>query len=91
MIFIGYAKNHAGNCYCIYTPATWNMTETRDITWLHCMYYGKQEASNEVIVYLQVAIPLELEDTKEREDLMMNASESKIKLKIKKINVKLFT
>ena len=35
MIFIGYAKNHAGDCYCMYNPTTGYVTETKDITWLH--------------------------------------------------------
>ena len=52
MIFIGYAKNHARDCYCMYNPNTGYMTEARVIIWLHCMYYGKSEARDEVIVYL---------------------------------------
>ena len=44
MIFIGYAKNHARNCYHMYNPNIGYVTEMRDITWLHRMYHGKQEA-----------------------------------------------
>ena len=51
VIFIGYAKNHAGNGYCMYNSTTEYVTETRDITWLHYMYYGKREARDEVAVY----------------------------------------
>ena len=51
------------------------MTETRDIMWLHGMYCGKPEARDEVIVYLQVALPFEPEDEKAREDVTFNASE----------------
>ena len=55
MIFIGYAKNHARDCYCIYNPTTEFMTEMRDIrdiTWMHHMYYGYPVAIDEVKVYL---------------------------------------
>ena len=55
LIFIGYAKNHAGDCYHMYIPTTGYMIETRDITWLRFMYCGKPEARDEVVVYLQVA------------------------------------
>ena len=41
MVFIGDAKNHAGDCYHMYNLNTGYMTETRDITWLHHMYYCK--------------------------------------------------
>ena len=81
MIFIGYAKNHAGDCYCMYNPATGYMTETRDITWLNHMYCGQPETSNEVVVYPQVACPLKLEEVEAREGGMLNASEPKIKFK----------
>ena len=40
------------------------------------MYYGKQETNNEVVVYIQVAILLQLEEA--REGVMLNASEPKI-------------
>ena len=55
MIFIGYDKNHARDCYCTYNPSTQCVTETREIMWLHHMYYGKAEAIDNVIVYPQVA------------------------------------
>ena len=78
MIYIGSAKNHSEDCYPMYNPATGYVTETRDIIWLHHMYNGETEASDEVVVYPQVAIPLELEDAESREGVMTNASESKI-------------
>ena len=52
MIFIGYAKNHAGGCYSMHHTNTVYLTVTRDITWLHCMYYGKPETNDEVVIYL---------------------------------------
>ena len=81
MIFIGYAKNHAGNCYHMYIPTTGYMTEIRDIMWLHCMYYGKPEASDEVVMYPQVALPFKLEDAEAEESVKLNASEPKIESK----------
>ena len=42
------------DCYCMFNPYTEHMTETRDIMWVHCMYYTQPEAKHEVIVYLQV-------------------------------------
>ena len=45
------------------------------------MYYYKPEASDELVVYPQVTLPLELEDAEAREGVIMNASESNIKSK----------
>ena len=41
MILMGYAKNHAGECYHMCNLNTGCVTETRDIMWLHHMNYGK--------------------------------------------------
>ena len=65
----------------MYTPTRGYMTGTRNITWLHCMYYGKPETSNEVVMYPQMAIPFKLEGT--REGATLNASESKMESKDK--------
>ena len=81
MIFIGYAKNHAGDCYCMCSHIIGYMKETRDIMWLHCMYYSKPEAWDKVIVYPQVALPFKLEDAEAREGVTPNASEPKIESK----------
>ena len=50
MIFIGYAKNQAGDCYFMYNSSTWYIAEMRGIMWLHCMYCSKPEARDKVIV-----------------------------------------
>ena len=81
MIFIGYAKNHAGDCYHMYNPTTGCMAKTRDTMWLHHMYYGKPEASNKVEVYPQVTFPFEHEDVEAREGVTLNTSEPMIKSK----------
>ena len=79
MIFVGYAKNHARDCYCLYNPTKGYMTEMRRIVWMHNIYYSKPEVRDEVLVYPQVALPLKLEDAEAREGLTLNASEPKIK------------
>ena len=56
MIFISYAKNHAGDSYCMYNLSTGNMTETRDIMWLHHKYQSKPGDRDEVVEYLQAAL-----------------------------------
>ena len=77
MIFIGYAKNHARNCYCMYNPNTRYVTEMREIMWLHHMYYGKPEARDKVVVYLQAALPFEPSDAEAMEGVTLNAFEPK--------------
>ena len=69
----------------MYNHATVYLTATRDITWLHCMYQNKQETSNEFVMYLQVALPLALEEAEARKGVGMNDSEPKIKSKDDKI------
>jgi hypothetical protein len=39
MMFVGYAENHAHDCCRMWNPATKQITETRDVIWLHRMYY----------------------------------------------------
>ena len=81
MIFIGYAKNHVRDCYCIYNHNTRYVKEMRGITWLHCMYYSKPEARGEVVVYLQVSLHFKSEEAEGREGVMLNASETKVEFK----------
>jgi len=38
-MMIGYAPNHAGDCYKMWNPRTGRVHETRDIIWLHRMFY----------------------------------------------------
>ena len=51
----------------MYNPTTGYVTEMRDIMQLSCMYYDKPEAKDDVVVYLQVALPFELEDEEARD------------------------
>ena len=81
MIFIGYAKNHARDCYHMYNPNTGNVKEMRDIMWLNCIYNGMPEFIDEVTVHPQLTLPFKPEDAEAREGVMMNASEPKVKSK----------
>ena len=38
MEFVGYADEHAGNCYRMHNPVTSQVNVTRDIIWIGCMY-----------------------------------------------------
>lgn len=49
-MFVGYADDHAGDCYRMYNPKTRKIMETRDITWLNRMYYEKRDSGGEIAV-----------------------------------------
>jgi hypothetical protein len=55
-IFIGYAKDHEGDCYRMWNPLTNGVRTTHDIIWLRCMYYSKD------IGYTVVVEPMVLDD-----------------------------
>ena len=38
-IVIGYANHHSGTCYRMWDPETGGVHKTRDILWLHWMYW----------------------------------------------------
>ena len=40
-IFVGYALNHPEGCYRMYDPATHRVHQSRDVVWLHRMFYEK--------------------------------------------------
>ena len=42
-MFVGYALNHDGDCYRMYDPLTKRVHVTRDIKWLHRMYFNSDE------------------------------------------------
>ena len=65
----------------MFNPNTGYVTEMRDIMWLHCMYFGKPEARDKVVIYLQVALPFEPENAEAREVVTLNASEPKVESK----------
>ena len=41
MSFVGYADKHARDCYRMFNPHTRQISETRDVMFLRCMYYPK--------------------------------------------------
>ena len=40
-IFVGYAVNHPEGCYRMYDPATHRVRQSRDVVWLHRIFYEK--------------------------------------------------
>ena len=45
-MFVGYAKDHAGDCYRMYNPDTSRVHTTRDVKWLGRMYYKDERFSS---------------------------------------------
>lgn len=45
-MFIGYAMHHDGDCYKMWNPVTSRVHTTRDIIWLHRMFYVKDIGQN---------------------------------------------
>ena len=54
-IFVGYSKDHDGDCYEMWYPKTNRVYTTRDVIWLNRMYYTK-----EVVEGTRVVEPLEV-------------------------------
>ena len=65
----------------MYNPNTEYVTKTRGIMWLHCMYYCKPEAEDEVVVCPPLTLPFEPDDAEAMEGMMLNASEPKAESK----------
>ena len=38
-MFVGYADNHSGDCYRMYNPNTGRVMETRDVIFLHRIFF----------------------------------------------------
>ena len=47
-IFVGYALNHPVGCYCMYDPVTHRVHQSRDVVWLHRMFYEKHNNTAEL-------------------------------------------
>jgi hypothetical protein len=41
-MMVGYALNHDGDCYRMWDPKTARVHETRDVTWLHRMFFQQE-------------------------------------------------
>jgi hypothetical protein len=65
MVFVGYAENHAADCYRMWYPNTRKVTESRDVIWLHRMYY-QDIIGNDIAILpdIRITVPeLSNEDT----------------------------
>ena len=47
-IFVGYALNPPEGCYRMYDPATHRVRQSRDVVWLHRMFYEKRNHNAEL-------------------------------------------
>ncbi len=57
-MFVGYAKQHSGDCFRMWNPSTGGYHETRDVIWLNRMYYGRiPEDEGEALI--EVGLPIE--------------------------------
>ena len=60
-IFVGYAKNHAGDTYCMFNPTTKRVIISRDIQWLN-KTYGKWARENQHLLDPEDIIADEVEE-----------------------------
>ena len=49
-MFVGYAENHDRDCYEMWHKATNRCLKTRDVVFLHRMYYQKETVTNELTI-----------------------------------------
>jgi hypothetical protein len=47
-MFVGYAKDHEGDCYQMFNPKTDGVHTTRDVIWLRRMFYPAPTAAPEL-------------------------------------------
>jgi hypothetical protein len=61
-MFVGYAKEHAGDCYEMWNPVMGHNHVTRDIIWLRRMFYAPAPTTFPLVSYDHVAvvIPVDL-------------------------------
>ena len=57
MVFVGYAENHSWDCYRMWNPKTSKITETRDVIWLHRMYY-QSDVDDDVAMMPEIKMEL---------------------------------
>jgi hypothetical protein len=73
-MLVGYALDHAGDCYRMWNPDTNGIHETRDVIWLRRMFYEKPSTSYEI-----VDAPV-LSDTAEKVVDIMQVGEGTVEL-----------
>jgi len=57
MVFVGYADEHAGNCYRMYNPMTSRVSVTRDIIWSGRMYFMNENCEKTKLLP-DIAVPI---------------------------------
>jgi hypothetical protein len=57
MMFVGYAQEHAGNCYRMYNPVTFEVSETPDILLMGCMYFTSENYEKTNVLPV-IAVPI---------------------------------
>jgi hypothetical protein len=57
MMFVGYAQEHAGNCYRMYNPVTSGVSETHDIILMGRMYFTSENCENAEVLPV-IAVPI---------------------------------
>ena len=48
-MMVGYSTDHDGDCYQMWDPVTGGIHDTRDITWMHRMYFERKQSFGIVI------------------------------------------
>ncbi len=64
MVFVGYADEHAGNCYRMYNPVTSQVNVTRDVIWLGRMYFTTENCEKTKVLPV-IAVPITNDVTNE--------------------------
>ena len=49
-MFVGYAQDHAVHCYRMFHPKTSRVLTTRDVIWMHRMFFLKLQNNQNVIL-----------------------------------------
>ncbi len=64
MVFVGYADEHAGNCYRMYNPVTSKVNVTRDVIWRGLMYFTNENCEKTKLLPV-IAVPITNDVTNE--------------------------
>jgi hypothetical protein len=57
MKFVGFAQEHAGNCYRIDNPVTLGVSDTGDIIWMGCMYFTSENCEKTKVLPV-IVVPI---------------------------------
>ncbi len=64
MVFVGYADEHAGNCYRMYNPMTSRVSVTGDVVWVRLMYFTNENCEKTKVLPV-IAVPITNDVTNE--------------------------